>query len=306
MLVCGCRQPQEQRAGAWVLGVSAPEQVGLTTVWLSVLNGQVSMAQQATGLHLLTPTGPHHLQEVAARASQTCTEEWTEECVIHRVAVVDTLDVAAEIAGLQRLAAAEVGCTSGHTLQRIHSVDRTGYVTHILDGGGACASVGTGYESLLYMDHPWQSRPAVPAEALTMLQQEVLASFPQSDQSVTDASVVVLTDWSEGVTRRRAAMVAGEGDEAVELSMEISAQSDATPFATVLQHWPQATGVHTAPSGEWAVIRLADVGLAIIRLSDQVVLWQGMLHGRVVMAEWVDEPVAWQGVLDAVEWTDIR
>jgi hypothetical protein len=284
-LALACAAQPDPPPSGLALGLSSLDGYGLQTQWLEVDGHQVR-AEVRRGLLLASDSGPRDLHEIAARDSRVCATEWSEPCQIHLSAVTEASDMVAAAAALQAEAEAQLGCTSGHTLERVRYATPAGLSTQIIDGGAPCgeAGEGAGYEDLSYASYPWSTVPVLPPEdAVAALWAEVLASTPEQSDAFDPSAVVVVTERAAGITRQRAVVIIDD----VELSVVISETVDPTPLLGLLDQWPEATDVLTAPGGEVAVIRLGSSGLVAVRLSDGETLWEDRaLPGRIVMAQW--------------------
>lgn len=298
-LSLACRPAPEPQHSGLAIGVSALEHYGLSTLWLELSGDTVSQAVVYPGLRLLSDSGPQHLREIAARATQRCAAEWVEDCAIHLSSVVPAAQLEQATRALQQEAGAQLGCTAGHTLERLRYATPSGYTTQVLDGGSTCAAAqGLSYETLSYASHPWGPTPLLPADALDALRAELLAAHPQHSGPLQADAVTLVMERAAGIVRARAAFIVQDGADSVELSVVISEETDATSLASLLSRWPAATDVMTAPGGEVAVVRLGSEALIAVRLADGAVLWRQSLPGRIVMAEWVTDPVPWRTAIE--------
>jgi len=298
-LSLACGAPPQPESSGMALGIAATDQYGLSTVWIEVRGDQLQRATVHDGLRLPSPTGPQHLTEIAARAQKTCTAEWAEDCAIHLASVAPASQATAARAALQAAAEAQVGCTSGHTLERVRAATPDGLLLQRLDGGAACAEPGPSYEELTYRALPWGAAAPLPPDVLPALREEIRTSLPEADDSISAQDVVVVTEHAAGVRRQRAAVVVQHDGDSIELSVLLSEAADPTPFEAVLARWPLATDVLTAPGGAVAAVRLGSERLVVVRLGDGAVLWEQAVPGRVVMAESVvpSAVAAWQAAV---------
>ena len=301
LAACTCRPPDpappaavfsglspQPGVSALALGLSAPD-FGLRTVWLEIEDDAVRRGVVEDGLRLLTPAGPRHRQEIAARAARTCIADRQEDCALLLARVVEGDSAEAARADLLRQAEAEVTCAHAHELVRVQSASPQHLTLVRAEGSATCAEDGGGYDVLEYGRAGWSGEEEVALPEAWLAEQPLLA-----DELAEDAAGLV-RERAAGIRRVRVAAYLQDGLDGVEVSVLLEESQEPADFTEILARWPDATDVLVSPDqGVLVVVRPA--ALVAVRVRDGAPLWEAPVAGRIVMAEWVRgeaEVAAW-------------